>query len=210
MRIVFSNEVLNTLKKSDVVIECLIDRYDISYLDTNDDIFYSIVINIIGQMLSLKVSKVLIGRLENISPIKPNNLLKLSIEDFVKIGISSKKAKYILELSNSIANKKIDLNTIKNLNDADARNYLLSIKGIGEWTADMILLFSLGRINIWSYKDVALKNGILRAYPNFHTLSERRFISLGKKFSPYRSIAALCFYKLNDDEDFYDYKRYRK
>lgn len=202
MRIVFSNDILRELKKSDAILRALILKYDINYLDTNDDLFYSIVINIIGQMLSLKVSKALVERLENIIPITPNNLIRLNIEDFVNIGISSKKAKYILELSYSIVNNKIDLSMIKNLNDTEARTYLLSIKGVGEWTADMILLFSLGRLNIWSYKDVALKNGILKAYPKFKTLSEHRFNSLGNKFSSYRSIASLYFYKLNDDKEF--------
>ena len=90
---------------------------------------------------------------------------------------------------------------MKNLSDNEIINYLRQIKGVGLWTAEMISLFSLGKNNIFSYDDVALRNGIMKA-KGFKTLSKKRFEMLRKKYSPYCSFASLYFYKVNDDKEY--------
>lgn len=77
-------------------------------------------------------------------------------------------------------------------------DYLRQIKGVGRWTAEMIALFSLGRSNIFCFDDVALKLGILKAYPDYKTMNKPRFNQLRKKFSPYCSYASLYFYASHD------------
>ena len=75
-----------------------------------------------------------------------------------------------------------------------------NIKGVGRWTAEMVVEFTLGRLNIFSYYDVALKNGIMKAH-SYKSLSKNRFEILRKKYSPYCSVASLYYYALNDAKD---------
>lgn len=75
----------------------------------------------------------------------------------------------------------------------------MKIPGVGKWTAEMIAMFSLGRLNIFSYDDVALKNGILKIHCELKTLSKTRFEKLKKLYSPFCSVAALYYYHANDN-----------
>lgn len=200
MIIKFTSDQLNYLSCKDDVMSFLIKKYDINFINTSDDLFKSLVFRIIGQMLSNNVAKILCERLTKLIDVNPYEISKLNVNDFRILGISSKKANYILNLSSNVLAKRINLDELKTLNDSEAVNYLRSIKGIGIWTAEMILLFSLGRLDIWSKTDVALRNGVLKAYPQFKTLSDKRMEMLRRKFTPYCSIASLAFYKLNDDK----------
>ena len=86
------------------------------------------------------------------------------------------------------------------LNDFETIKCLRQIKGVGNWTAEMLALFALGKQNIFSFDDVALRNGIMKS-KGFKTLSKKRFEALRKKYSPYCSFASLYFYRFNDDEE---------
>lgn len=94
-----------------------------------------------------------------------------------------------------------DFSILNDLYDENVIKYFRTIKGVGKWTAEMLALFSIGRENIFSYDDVALRNGIMKA-KGFKTLSKKRFDMLRKKYSPYCSYASLYFYKVNDDKKF--------
>lgn len=94
-----------------------------------------------------------------------------------------------------------DFSILNDLDDENVIKYFRTIKGVGKWTAEMLALFSIGRENIFSYDDVALRNGIMKA-KEFKTLSKKRFDMLRKKYSPYCSYASLYFYKVNDDKEF--------
>lgn len=85
------------------------------------------------------------------------------------------------------------------LSDIELIKSLTKIKCVSEWTAEMIALFNLERENIFSFKDVALKGGILKFHPQFKSLSKKHFEKLRKLYSPYCSYASLYFYKVNDD-----------
>ena len=76
----------------------------------------------------------------------------------------------------------------------------MSIRGIGEWTAEMIMLFVLDKENVFSWNDVALKRGIMKVHKEYKTLSRIRFEKLRKIYSPYYSYASLYFYAVNDDK----------
>ena len=95
----------------------------------------------------------------------------------------------------------VDLDSLRSLEGESLTKALRRIKGVGPWTAEMICLFSLGKEDIWSFGDVALKNGIMKA-KGLKSMSKTRFERIGKKYAPYRSYASLYFYRVNDDEDF--------
>lgn len=191
------------LKSSDLVFNKLIEKYGLLETHSSFDLFSFFVFHFIGQMLSNKVADVLWTRFVNlVGEVEPHNILNIPDDKIRNIGISRAKIEFIKSFCNDIINKKIVLDSLNSLSDDELIRTLTKIKGVGEWTAEMIALFSLGRENIFSFKDVALKRGIMKCHPNFKTLSKTRFEKLRKLYSPYCSYASLYFYKVNDDPNF--------
>lgn len=191
------------LKSSDSVFNKLIEKYGLFETHSSFDLFSSFVFHFIGQMLSNKVADVLWTRFVNlVGEVEPHNILNVPDDKIRNIGISRAKIEFIKSFCNDIINKKIVLDSLNSLSDDELIRTLTKIKGVGEWTAEMIALFSLGRENIFPFKDVALKRGIMKCHPNFKTLSKTRFEKLRKLYSPYCSYASLYFYKVNDDPNF--------
>lgn len=134
-----------------------------------------------------------------VGEITPENVLQVGKEAIRECGISLKKAEYILDLSNSVVDEVYDFSGLESMGDDEAVKYLMQIKGVGKWTAEMIVEFTMGRINIFSYDDVALQNGIKKAH-GFKTLSKMRFERLRKLYAPYCSVASIYYYAYNDDK----------
>lgn len=165
----------------------------------NEDIFSALVTSIVGQMLSNKVAEIIVGRLVAIlGGISPENILAKDTDTIKSCGISRRKAEYIMALAQEVSEGKYDFSILDDLTDEEVIRYLMKIKGVGRWTAEMIAEFTMGRLDIFSYDDVALQNGIRKAH-GFKTLSKQRFEGLRKKYSPYCSVASLYYYALNDE-----------
>lgn len=200
VKLVANDKIIEYLKSKDTVFEMLFNKYGYARLERNANIFESIVSNIIGQQLSNKVKQVIYNRfISLVKTVTPENILNTDKELIRQCGISYSKISYIKELSENVLSGKYDFNNLNKLNDEDLIKELCKIKGVGKWTAEMLALFSLGRENIISYDDVALRNGIIKA-KGYKSLSKQRFEQLKKKYSPYCSYASLYFYAHNDNE----------
>ena len=179
------------------------NRYGLICHELHTNLYESIIYHIVGQMLSKSAAEAIYKRLRakcnNI--INYDNISSLTISDYKEIGISGRKMEYINEFNKKYQTKEINLDSLINLSDEAVISTLTSIKGIGIWTAEMLSLFSLGRENIFSFNDVALKNGIIK-FKKYKTLSKKRFELLRKKYSPFCSYASLYFYRINDDKDY--------
>lgn len=200
-----SSSIYTFLLSKSPVFKSLISRYGFLKLIRNDNIYESLIFHFIRQVLSNKVGEVLTNRLINlVGSISPSNIDKISTEEIKSLGIASKKAEYIKNLTTLYLEGKINLSLefLDSLTDEEILKYLTSIKGIGEWTAEMIMAFSLGRENVFSWNDIALKRGIMKVHKEFKTLSRTRFERLRKLYSPYCSYAALYYYKVNDSLDY--------
>ena len=190
--------IINYLKKQDFLFDILFKKYGLLEFANKHNLFSSFIFHFIGQMLSNKVAYVLWTRFVNlVGEIEPHHILNVPDDKIKSIGISRAKIEFIKNFCNVIISGKINLDSLNELTDEDLIKTLTKIKGVGEWTAEMIALFSLGRENIFSFKDVALKRGIMKCHPNFKTLSKTRFEKLRKLYSPYCSYASLYFYKVN-------------
>lgn len=184
----------------DPVMKELVERFGRLEISVSGDIFADLVSDIVGQMLSNKVAEVIVGRLRALSGgLTPEKLLAKTAEEIKNCGMSARKAEYILALSRDVKEGKYDFSRLDSMTDGEAIAYLMKIKGVGRWTAEMIAEFSLGRKDIFSYDDMALRNGIVKAHC-FKTLSKKRFERLRKKYSPYASVASLYYYRLNDEK----------
>lgn len=198
-----SDNVIQYLCAKDPIFCDLKNRYGLISHELHDDLFSSIVFHIVEQMLSVNVGRTIYKRLEDLcgGTVTENTILTLSREQIRNCGIAYSKVDYILLFAKQYSEGTFDFNKVKLMQDEEVIAYLTTIKGVGTWTAEMIAQFSLGRENIFSYNDVALRNGIMKA-KRYKTLSKKRFESLRKKYSPYCSYAAFYYYAVNDDKEF--------
>lgn len=140
---------------------------------------------VISQQLSEAAASTIFKRLSAISEITPNTLSGLDIETFRTCGISFRKTEYIKAIAESALRGEVE--HIANLSDDDAVKALVKLKGVGRWTAEMILIFSLGREDVWPVDDAGLLKAATRLYG---IKGVEGFIALGERFRPYRTHAA--------------------
>lgn len=195
-----SSPSIQHLCKKDKRLAKLIEMIgDISY-ESYDDPFKFLVHEIIEQMLSVKAGRKIYSRLEEMcnGAITPETINKFSIDEIQAIGTSSTKAHYIKDLAKSVVNKELVFETLENLPDKEVIRELTKLKGIGEWTAHMYLIFVLDRQDILPTTDVAF----LQVYGWLYKTEDRSKTSVEKKcrkWKPYSSIAARYFYHALDE-----------
>ena len=190
------------LSKKDRVMKSLIHKYKEKTLTTRKDIFFSLCKSIIGQQISVAAANSVFKKFNNAcnGKINPKIVKKITIQKLKKCGLSRQKAKGIKELSVKFSNKSFNSNLIKKMNDEEAIAYLSTLRQIGRWSAEMILLFTFNRENIWPVQDIGLLRAISNNYKKKY-LPPRKFIYLlRKKFSPYCSVATWYLWRSIDDK----------
>ena len=196
------NSALKYLSSKDLVMKTLIKKYNDKTLTTRKDIFFSLCKSIIGQQISvaaansvfLKFKKACKGK---ITPVTVN---KKRTSELKKCGLSRQKVKGIKELSKKFLNKEFNPNLIKNMSDEEAIVYLSTLRQIGRWSAEMILLFTFNRENIWPIQDIGLLRAISNNYKKKYLPPKTFVTKLKKKFSPYCSVATWYLWRSIDDE----------
>lgn len=156
------------------------------------ELFADLCRNIISQQLSEKAGGTLTARFEKLfdeNRVTPQKVLALSDEVIRNVGPSWSKVRYIKNLAARVHTKKLMLEKLSTLDNETVIRELVAVKGIGPWTAEMFLMFSLGRENIFSYGDLGLKNAIKKLY-GIKKITTRKLDKLTKKWSPYRTYAA--------------------
>lgn len=153
--------------------------------------FHTLIHIILEQQVSLASAKAAYNRLEKtVDPLEPKNFLMLTDEALKQIGFSRQKTRYGRELANAIIDGSLDLSGLEELEDEDAKEQLMKIKGIGPWTSDIYLLMALGRPDIWPKGDLALEIAIQRVkgWSKRPTPEEARKMS--DEWRPWRAVAA--------------------
>lgn len=167
----------------------------------DDDLsFTCLAETICGQQLSVKAAATIWGRVKNALDVNdPRAVMAARDDDLRALGLSHQKIKYIQGLADAVANDRIDFRALKRAPDADVIAALTSLKGFGLWSAQMILIFTLGRPNVWPSGDLGVQEG-LRLYRKIKdrpTPKETETYGL-KKFTPHASAAALLLWRLKD------------
>jgi len=119
----------------------------------------------------------------------PGIMMKISNEDFRQAGISKQKAPYLRDLASKVYNKDVNLNRVSLLDDQQVIDELIKIKGIGKWSAEMFLIFHLGRLDVWPVDDLGLQKGVQQLLNLDQRPDKKALVEIGKKWRPYRSIA---------------------
>ena len=199
------NKAKKYLSKKDQTLSKLIKSYESpseTILTSRRDIFFSLCKSIIGQQISVSAADSVFKRFKKLcnGKINPYKVSKLTIASLKKCGLSKQKAKGIKELSIKFINKSFDPSLIKKMNDEEAIEYLSTLRQIGRWSAEMILLFTFNRSNIWPVQDIGLLRAISNNY-NKKYLPPMSFVKkLSKIYSPYCSVATWYLWRSIDDE----------
>ena len=199
----------NTAKKylsnKDKVMKLLINKYSVpseTILTTRKDIFYSLCKSIIGQQISVAAANSVFLKFKKKCKNKINAKMvnKLSTVQLKSCGLSRQKVKGIKSLAKQILNKTFNPRVISSMTDEEAIIYLSKLRQIGRWSAEMILLFTYNRSNIWPIQDIGLLRAISKNYKKEYLPSETYVNLLKKRFSPYCSVATWYLWRSIDPE----------
>ena len=189
------------LVKRDKVMRKILMAYK-GHLTTRKNFFYSLSRSIISQQISVSAADAVFSRFEKKckGKIKPKIVSKLSISDLRKCGLSRMKAKGIKSLAKRILDKSFDPKLIKKMSDEDAINYLSSLRQIGRWSSEMVLIFFYNRPNIWPVQDIGLLRAISNNYKKKYLPPNIFVKKLQKKFSPFCTLAVMALWYSVDNE----------
>jgi DNA-3-methyladenine glycosylase II len=199
---VYWNKAKAYLSKKDKVIKYLISKYKDGHLTTRNDVFFSLCKSIIGQQISVAAANSVFLRFKKKckNKITARTVNKISSASLKTCGLSRQKVRGIKELAKKIINKNFKPSLIKKMNDDEAIEYLSTLKQIGRWSAEMILLFTFNRSNVWPLQDIGLLRAISNNYKKKYYPPKTFLDKLYKKFTPYCSVATWYLWRSIDDE----------
>lgn len=201
------NTILLKRSSAEISFLCSVDNKLAKAIDLVGDLTYRLHLDpyiflietIISQMLSNKVAAILIQRMHQLSdtPLSPEIVLRITTEELRAIGLSNQKAEYIQLLTKSVISNQLNFSALINLSDDEIIKQLTALRGIGNWSAKMYLIFHLNRPNVIPYEDGAFIQAFSWLYSINHP-PKSEIENIAKRWSPHASIAARYLYKLLD------------
>ncbi|MEK9874365.1 MAG: DNA-3-methyladenine glycosylase 2 family protein [Pelagibacteraceae bacterium] len=199
------NRAKKYLSKKDKIMEKLILKYkgpSETVLTSRKDIFFSLCKSIIGQQISVAAANSVFLKFKKKcnNKINAKTVNKLTFIQLKSCGLSKQKVRGIKSLANQILDKTFNPKLIDKMTDEEAIVYLSQLRQIGRWSAEMILLFTYNRSNIWPIQDIGLLRAISNNYKKKY-LPPKSFVSLlNKKYTPYCSVATWYLWRSIDNE----------
>jgi DNA-3-methyladenine glycosylase II len=186
---------------ADLVMKDLVEKYGELTLDESEDYFVDLARSIVAQQLSVKAASTIWKRVENLLDMEVTAEKFLSVPDELvrQAGVSGNKIKYIKNTAQAVLDKSLDLENIRTLSNDEILRQLTTIKGIGLWTAEMFLIFSLAREDIFSFGDGGLNSAVNMLYGSGAVLTKEEIGVITEKWKPYRSIASLYLWQSLDN-----------
>lgn len=185
---------ISHLSNNDKILHFLINKYPKFNLRPHNNYFEDIVASIIMQQLSMKASTAIFNKFSTYfnQNIIPEKIISEPVENLRKLGISQQKINYLKDLSQKIVNNEIIINNIDKLSNQDIIDNLTKVKGIGIWTVQMFLIFTLCRLDVLPSKDLGIRKAVGKLYFNKEIATEKEvhFISEKYNWQPYASIAS--------------------
>jgi DNA-3-methyladenine glycosylase II len=186
----------------DPVMKDLIKKYDLYEWPLSEgDVYIDLVEAIVGQQLSVKAADSILKRFKTLfeeEKIAAEKIVLLNEQIIRNVGLSKSKVLYIKELSQLVVDKRVDLQALSKKSDHEIAEELLKIKGVGPWTIDMILIFTLHREDIFPIGDLGIRTAISNLY-NVDRDDHEKLIAIAKNWQPYRSYACRYLWKYLDN-----------
>ena len=188
------------LQKKDKVLGREIERIGMIKREVTPDLFTALVNSIVSQQISAKAKDTVWQRiLDRLGDITPQSLGRADISIVQGCGMTMRKAVALQDIARQVLDGSLDMDSFAVLDDVGVCKRLSALKGVGEWTAEMLMIFSLERPNILSYGDLAIRRGIMKLYRH-KELDRTRFERYRNRYSPYCSVASLYLWALAGEE----------
>lgn len=187
----YTTQETDYLSQKDEKLAAVISQIGRIEREVDTDLFSAVVHHIIGQQISTKAQATIWRRMqETLEIVDAEHILAAGVPQLQALGMSFRKAEYITDFARKIQNGEFDLEGIWEKSDEEAIRELSGLKGIGVWTAEMILLFCMQRPNVFSYDDLAIQRGLRMVY-HHRKIDRKLFEKYRRRFSPYCSVASL-------------------
>jgi 3-methyladenine DNA glycosylase/8-oxoguanine DNA glycosylase len=187
----YGEKELNYLKNNDSKLGLAIDKLGMLRRAVHTDHFEALAMSIVSQQISRKAADSIWNRLEDkFSAVSAKIFADADLNDIHKCGISLRKAGYIKGLAHAVMNRDINFEELTSMSDNEIIAKLSSFPGIGIWTAEMFLIFSMCRMDVVSWGDLAIRRGMMNLY-ELKELTKEQFDKYRRKYSPYGSVASL-------------------
>lgn len=203
----YGEKEISYLRGKDKKLAEVIDRVGYVKRETDTDLFSSVIHHIIGQQISTKAQATIWQRMQDaLDKVNAENILLAGVTRLQSMGMTFRKAEYITDFAEKVHSGAFDLQAVGQMSDEDAIRELSALKGIGVWTAEMILLFCMQRPDIFSYDDLAIQRGLRMVY-HHRNIDRKLFEKYRRRFSPYCSVASLYLWAVSGGaiEDMKDY-----
>ena len=192
------------LLKRDKKMRVLINEFGRPDFNLKQDYFQSILRSIVFQQLSGKAAQTIYQSFVNLIPktsnLCPNEVLKLDKDEIRKAGLSFRKIDYVRNLADYFENNSFQKIDVERMTYKEISKELIQIKGIGQWTVDMFLMFTLNRADILPYKDLGIQKGIMKILNMKNLPSKKEMENCSRKWRPYRTIACWYLWRIADDK----------
>lgn len=193
----YDEAVLEHFRDNDEIMYNYMMERGLIEREVNTNIFESIVDTIVSQLISTKAAYVIYLKIKNLlGEVTPENVLNISWDELRGCGLTTAKTNSIREISERVLDGRLKIDEFSKMSDEEIINELVQIKGIGNWTAEMILIFTLGRMDVVSYKDLGIRRGMKKLY-NLDDLDEKTFLKYRKNYSPYGTVASLYLWDIS-------------
>lgn len=190
---------LEYLKKKDKRLGAAIERIGIIEREVNPDLFTALINSVVGQQISSKAAVTVWNRIKMcLNVITPETICAATLESIQQCGLSMRKAEYIKGIGTAVMDRKLNLNELHDLSNNEIIERLAALNGIGKWTAEMLLIFSMERPNVVSWGDLAIQRGMMNLY-GLKALTKEQFEKYAKRYSPYGSVASLYLWALSKE-----------
>ncbi len=194
-------EACKHLMKKDRVMKRLIPQHEQVWLQTRGDAFTTLARSIVGQQISVKAAQTVWDRFAKLPrKMTAANVLKLKVDDMRAAGLSARKVEYLVDLSLNFDTGAVKVKAWADMDDDAIIAELVSIRGIGRWTAEMFLIFHMLRPNVLPLDDVGLINGISKNYFSGDTVSRSDAREVAAAWAPYCSVATWYIWRSLDPE----------
>lgn len=191
----YSAEATDYLRRKDKRLGEVIDKVGHINREIDTDLFSSVIHHIIGQQISTKAQATVWQRMQDgLGAVNADTILSVDTAELQAFGMTFRKAEYIQDFAYKVKNRSFDLDLIEKMTDAEAIAALSSLKGIGVWTAEMILLFCMRRSDIFSFHDLAIIRG-LRMVHRHKKIDRELFEKYRRRYSPFGSVASLYLWE---------------
>ncbi len=192
----YGDKEIELLKKKDKKLGEAIDRIGHIYRTVDTNLFSSVIHHIIGQQISTRAQETVWRRLcDSIGKVSAEGIYSIELNELQSFGMTFKKAGYIKDFAEMVRNGEFDMDQISGLSDEEVVRELASIKGIGVWTAEMIMIFCMQRQDVVSFGDLAIIRGMRMLYRHEY-IDKKRFERYKKRYSPYGTVASLYLWAI--------------